>query len=118
MSESDNHQNEITQSLIKEPIAIVGIGCRFPGEVNNPQDFWELLKNGDCVITEVPADRWKTEAFYDEEKELPGKMYTRYGGFISNIDQFDPYFFGISPKGSRIYGSATAFTSGDCMGSV
>ncbi len=88
----------MNKSISKEPIAIIGIGCRFPGDVNNPHDFWELLKNGRNVITEAPADRWNNDAFYDEEKESPGKMYTRYGGFLKSIDQFDPVFFGISPR--------------------
>jgi acyl transferase domain-containing protein len=80
-----------------EPIAIVGIGCRFPG-ANNPESFWELLRDGVDAITEVPADRWDVDAFYDPEPGIPGKMYTRYGGFIDQVDQFDPSFFGISPR--------------------
>jgi acyl transferase domain-containing protein/acyl carrier protein len=80
-----------------EPIAIVGIGCRFPG-ANNPESFWELLRDGIDAITEVPADRWDVDEFYDPEPGIPGKMYTRYGGFIDQVDQFDPSFFGISPR--------------------
>jgi acyl transferase domain-containing protein/acyl carrier protein len=80
-----------------EPIAIVGIGCRFPG-ANNPEAFWELLRGGVDAITEVPPDRWDIDDFYDPEPGTPGKMYTRYGGFIDQVDQFDPSFFGISPR--------------------
>jgi acyl transferase domain-containing protein/acyl carrier protein len=80
-----------------EPIAIVGIGCRFPG-ANNPESFWELLRDGVDAITEVPPDRWDVDEFYDPEPGTPGKMYTRYGGFIDQVDQFDPSFFGISPR--------------------
>ncbi len=80
-----------------EPIAIVGIGCRFPG-AHNPESFWELLRDGVDAITEVPPDRWDVDAFYDPEPGTPGKMYTRYGGFIDQVDQFDPSFFGISPR--------------------
>lgn len=80
-----------------EPIAIVGIGCRFPG-ANNPAEFWNLLKNGIDGISEVPADRWDADTYYDPEPDQPGKMITRSGGFVDQIDQFDPHFFGISPR--------------------
>ncbi len=80
-----------------EPIAIIGIGCRFPG-AKDPEAFWQLLSNGVDVITEVPRDRWDVDAFYDPEPGTPGKMYTRYGGFIDQVDHFDPSFFGISPR--------------------
>jgi acyl transferase domain-containing protein/acyl carrier protein len=80
-----------------EPIAIIGIGCRFPG-ANSPAAFWQLLRDGVDAITEVPSDRWDLEEFYDPEPGIPGKMYTRYGGFIEQVDQFDPTFFGISPR--------------------
>ncbi|MCD1257840.1 type I polyketide synthase [Paenibacillus athensensis] len=81
----------------EEDIAIVGIGCRFPGGVKGPDDFWELLKQGRDAIVEVPAERWRMSDFYHPDREKPGKMVTRYGGFIDGIDQFDPEFFGISP---------------------
>ena len=81
-----------------EPIAIIGIGCRFPGGVIDPESFWELLYNGVDAISEVPADRWDIDAYYSPEPGTPGKMYTRYGGFIRDVDQFDPTFFGISPR--------------------
>ena len=80
-----------------EPIAIAGIGCRFPG-ANNPQAFWQLLRDGVDAITEVPSSRWNVEEFYDRDPTKLGKTNTRYGGFLDNIDRFDPQFFGIWPR--------------------
>lgn len=80
-----------------EPIAIVGMSCRFPG-ASDPAAFWQLLSEGVDAVTEVPGDRWNVEAFYDPDPEVPGKMYTRWGGFLAQVDQFDAGFFGISPR--------------------
>lgn len=80
-----------------EAIAIIGLGCRFP-KANNPDEFWQILHHGIDAISEVPEDRWDREARYDPNPDTPGKMITRHGGFIDNIDQFDPHFFGISPR--------------------
>ncbi len=82
----------------REPIAIIGMGCRFPGGASTPKGFWKLLKNGVDAITEVPRERWNLDDYYDPDPESPGKMYTRYGGFIEQIDEFDASFFGISPR--------------------
>lgn len=79
-----------------EAIAIIGIGCRFPG-AENPEAFWQLLHDGKEAITEVPASRWDINAFYDPNPEIPGKMNTRWGGFLEEVAEFDPQFFGISP---------------------
>ncbi|MEO1635920.1 MAG: type I polyketide synthase, partial [Cyanobacteria bacterium J06631_9] len=81
-----------------EPIAIVGMACRFPGKANSPEQYWELLRNGVDVVSEVPKARWDVEAHYDSDPDVAGKMYTRYGSFIDDVDQFDPGFFGISPR--------------------
>ena len=82
-----------------EPIAIVGVGCRFPGGANNPESFWQILHHGIDTIKEVPASRWDVDAYYDPEPETSGKMYTRQGGFLGvNIDEFDAEFFGIAPR--------------------
>lgn len=80
-----------------EPIAIIGIGCRFPG-AKNPEAFWQLLHQGGDAISEVPADRWNVDQFYDAEPGKPGKMSTRWGGFLEQVDGFDAAFFGISPR--------------------
>jgi acyl transferase domain-containing protein/acyl carrier protein len=80
-----------------EPIAIIGIGCRFPG-AHGPEAFWQLLREGVDAITEVPAERFNLHAFYDPDPATPGKMNTRWGGFLDQVDQFDPHFFGISPR--------------------
>ena len=82
-----------------EPIAIIGVGCRFPG-ANNPVAFWEMLREGVDAIREVPADRFDQHAFYDPDPTAPGKMNTRWGGFLDQVDQFDANFFGISPRES------------------
>ena len=81
-----------------EPIAIIGMGCRFPGGADDPQLFWRLLRDGVDAISEVPPDRWPLERFYDPDPDAPGKMYTRWGGFVSGVDLFDAPFFRISPR--------------------
>src|SRR3954453_3772331 len=90
--------HEGPRSRHAEPIAIVGIGCRFPGGANDPQQFWRLLTDGVDAITTVPQDRWHARAFYDPDPATPGKTYASQGGFISDIDMFDASFFGMSPR--------------------
>ncbi|MGF1524384.1 MAG: type I polyketide synthase, partial [Leptolyngbyaceae cyanobacterium] len=89
---------EYTEEAKREPIAIVGMGCRFPGGANNPEAYWQVLRNGVNAVTEVPPDRWNVDAFYDADPAAPGKMYTRYGAFLDQVDHFDPQFFEISPR--------------------
>ena len=86
------------QRVKEEPVAIVGMSCRFPGGVKSPEALWELLKNGVDAITEVPKERWDIEAYYDADVEAAGKMYTRWGGFLGNVDKFDASFFGVAPR--------------------
>src|SRR5215208_2871259 len=81
-----------------EPIAIIGMGCRFPGGANNPEAYWKIINEGMDVITEVPAERWNIDEYYDPDPNTPGKMYVRKSGFIDNVDKFEPQFFGISPR--------------------
>ena len=81
-----------------EPIAIVGLSCRFPGGANDPDKFWSLLQRGGDAIQEVPKDRWDVDAFYDPDPDAPGKTNIRFGAFIDQVDQFDSQFFGISPR--------------------
>jgi acyl transferase domain-containing protein/acyl carrier protein len=85
-------------SARQEPIAIVGMACRFPGDADSPAAFWELLRGGVDAIREVPPDRWDIDAFYDPDPEAPGHMATRFGGFLANVDRFDAALFGISPR--------------------
>ncbi|UII23759.1 type I polyketide synthase [Fulvivirga ligni] len=83
----------------KKPIAIVGIGCRFPGSSSSPASFWEMLINETDAIIDVPADRWDNRRFYDENDNKSGKIRAKQGGFLTeNIGEFDPMFFGISPR--------------------
>ncbi|NEP72540.1 MAG: type I polyketide synthase [Okeania sp. SIO2G4] len=81
-----------------EAIAIIGMGCRLPGGASTPEAFWELLQNGVDAITEVPSDRWPIDRYYDSDPNAPGKISTRYGGFVEGLQKFDANFFGISPK--------------------
>ncbi|WP_437580046.1 SDR family NAD(P)-dependent oxidoreductase [Sorangium sp. So ce887] len=81
-----------------EPIAVVGMSCRLPGGATSPAAFWELLCEGRHGIREVPAERWDIEAFVHDDVAAPGKMTTRWGGFLEEVDGFDPGFFGMSPR--------------------
>ncbi len=81
-----------------EPIAIIGMGCRFPGGSDNPDKFWELLLNGNDAIVDIPRDRWDVDAYYDADHTVPGKINFKQGGFINDIDKFDANFFGISRR--------------------
>lgn len=82
---------------VDEPVAIVGMGCRFPG-ANDPDSYWDILRNGKDEISEIPADRWDIDRFYDQNPNVQGKMSIRRGGFLKDWDMFDPEFFGISHR--------------------
>ncbi|KOV67489.1 type I polyketide synthase [Streptomyces sp. MMG1121] len=82
-----------------EPVAVVGIGCRFPGGISSPADLWRLLSEGGEVLSGFPQDRgWDLDALYDEDPETPGSSYVRSGGFLDTATEFDAEFFGISPR--------------------
>ncbi|MBE9077336.1 acyltransferase domain-containing protein [Romeria aff. gracilis LEGE 07310] len=82
-----------------EPLAVVGMGCRFPGNVNSPEMFWSLLRRGIDATTGVPAERgWDLANLYSDDPDQPGKLYVSKGGFLRNVDQFDAAFFGIPPR--------------------
>lgn len=81
----------------REPIAIVGMGCRLPG-ADDPNELWRLVRDGRDAIIETPLDRWDTRAIFDDAPDAPGKVATRWGGFLDGIDRFDAAFFGISPR--------------------
>ncbi len=86
----------------REPIAIVGLGCRFPGGADDPDAFWQLLKAGRDGIRAVPEDRWDVEAYFDPRPGIPGKTYSRHGGFLDRVDRFDPTFFGLSQREAEL----------------
>lgn len=88
-----------TAASLNEPIAIIGMGCRFPGGADSPRSFWKLLADGADGIVEVPSERWNIDRFHDTDDQMPGKMYLRAGGFLrERIDRFDALFFGLSPR--------------------
>ncbi|MGA2217107.1 MAG: beta-ketoacyl synthase N-terminal-like domain-containing protein, partial [Terracidiphilus sp.] len=93
---------QAVQAGLAEPIAIIGVACRFPGEAMTPDEYWQLLRGGVDAITEVPSDRWNIGDYYDPDPEAPGKMYSRWGGFLNSIDRFDAAYFGISPREAAV----------------
>ncbi|WP_028545526.1 type I polyketide synthase [Paenibacillus taiwanensis] len=94
--------NDQEDQPARDDVAIVGISCRFPGGANSPEEFWDVLIKGVNGICEMPADRWDVDHYYSDDKEEPGKMYSRKGGFLNvPIDRFDQKFFNISPKEAK-----------------
>jgi acyl transferase domain-containing protein/acyl carrier protein len=85
-------------SQYDDGIAIVGMGCRFPGSANSVQQYWENIKKGMDCITEVPENRWSKEEFYHYNSNVPGKSHSKWGGYIDNFDEFDAAFFGINGR--------------------
>ncbi|WP_341737261.1 SDR family NAD(P)-dependent oxidoreductase [Microcoleus sp. CAWBG640] len=93
-----NHDSDI-ENPQKEPIAIVGMGCRFPGNADTPEAFWELLRNGVNAVTDIPSSRWDLERYYDPTP-APGKFYVRSAAFLdtNEIEQFDAEFFRMASR--------------------
>jgi acyl transferase domain-containing protein len=89
---------EAVERFAAEPIAVVGVGCRFPGCADGPDAYWRLLLDGEDAVGRIPADRYDVEALYDPTPGVPGTMYMREGAFLDGIDRFDASFFGISPR--------------------
>jgi acyl transferase domain-containing protein/acyl carrier protein len=88
----------VFETRAEEGIAVIALGCRMPGGVASPEEFWALLCDGVDAISEVPSDRWDADAFYDPDPDKPGKIVNRHGGFLVDVDLFDATFFGISPR--------------------
>ncbi|WP_204803654.1 type I polyketide synthase [Mycobacterium riyadhense] len=91
---------EIAEKTGTEPVAVVGMGCRLPGGVNNPDEYWELLRDGRSGIIRVPPQRWDADALYTEDHTVPGTICNREGGFLTSWqpDEFDAEFFSITPR--------------------
>ena len=88
----------VNPSVSLEAVAIVGIGCRYPGGADTPDAFWQMIRSGVDSVTEVPRSRWDTDSIYDPDPSVPNKTNTRWGGFLDQVDQFDPQFFGMAPR--------------------
>ena len=82
-------------------IAIIGLSGRYPG-AGNLEEFWDNLRKGKDCITEIPVDRWNWKEYFDEDRDKPGKIYSKWGGFLEGVDEFDPLFFNISPREAEV----------------
>src|SRR5215471_2678382 len=92
-------QNQHLVAAAREPLAIVGMSCRFPGGVRSPEDLWQLVAEGRDAICGFPADRgWDTERLYDHDSAANGTSHVTEGGFLLDVADFDAEFFGISPR--------------------
>jgi acyl transferase domain-containing protein/NADPH:quinone reductase-like Zn-dependent oxidoreductase/thioesterase domain-containing protein/acyl carrier protein len=98
MDGTPTRRREMNRPPRVEPVAIVGIGCRFPGAANDAESFWKLLAEGRSGIREVPPDRWNLDRYYHPDPATSGAMTTRWGGFVDNLDTFDAGFWGVSPR--------------------
>ncbi len=94
----DEQFTKASRIATAEPIAVVGIGCRLPGGVVGPESYWKFLTAGTDAIGEIPADRWNADEYYDPDTFAPGRMASKWGGFVDDVAGFDAEFFGISPR--------------------
>lgn len=93
-----HEQLEAAERQAAEPIAVIGMACRFPGGADSPAAFWELLQEARDATSEVPPDRWDIDAYFDPDPDAPARMSARNGGFLSRVGEFDAAFFGIAPR--------------------
>src|SRR5262249_3661112 len=101
LKEAENlrRENRRLVTAATEPIAIVGMGCRYPGGVNSPEELWELLASGKDAISAFPTDRgWALAALRDAGVDKRGNTVSQEGGFVDGVADFDAGFFGISPR--------------------
>ncbi|WP_051499393.1 type I polyketide synthase [Nocardia sp. BMG51109] len=97
--ESWKRRAEQLERRAAEPVAIVGVGCRFPGGVSSPEEFWDVVSGERDVISEFPSDRdWDVDGVFDPVPGMPGRSYVREGGFVAYAGEFDAEFFGLSPR--------------------
>jgi acyl transferase domain-containing protein/NADPH:quinone reductase-like Zn-dependent oxidoreductase/SAM-dependent methyltransferase/short-subunit dehydrogenase/acyl carrier protein len=85
-----------------EPIAIVGMGCRLPGGVVDAETYWQLLRDGVDATRDLPADRWDADRYYAADPQAPGRTYSRRGGYLERVDEFEPQFFGVAPREAAV----------------
>ncbi|MGP3781700.1 beta-ketoacyl synthase N-terminal-like domain-containing protein [Bacillus sp. 4A_MP3] len=107
----DTRKNPVTE---REDIAIIGMSGRYP-QAENLQEFWKNLSEGTDCITEIPNDRWDHSLYYDADKDKEGKTYGKWGGFLKDVDKFDPQFFSISPRDAKLMDTAGAVIPAVCL---
>src|SRR6185295_8895645 len=86
------------EARVVEPVAVVGLGCRLPGQANTPDAYWTLLQQGVDAVTEVPLERWNAEAIFDLDPDVAGRSVSKWGSFLNEVDKFDAKFFGIARR--------------------
>ncbi len=96
--EESRAQVATLKASAREPIAVIGLGCRTPGGGDDPESFWRLMRDGVDAIGPVPPERWDADALFDSDPDAPGKIVTRHGGFLRDVDHFDPEVFNIAPR--------------------
>jgi acyl transferase domain-containing protein len=104
MSTRPRHLSEqdAPDSSASVPIAVVGIGCRFPGGADSAATMWRMLAEGRDAVTEVPPDRWDVEPVYDPQPGVPGKTHSRWGAFLDDVAGFEPEFFGLTDREAEV----------------